>query len=551
MANDNQDFLKEMEALRLDFHKRLVTELEQLVEYREKNDSQLVDLNTIKELYGASHKLAGSALTFGYKDTGILLRSFENYLDQALCGGNQIDPGEMRSRLLELAPAVSLPVTNSSQVEDARKPASEPAEELHRSEDIRIFILEDDPSTSEMLKLGLSSFGYIVSTFTSISALCDRALVNPPDGLIFDKTESSFIGNELDSVTKTLREHGLSDIPVIVISPNDDFDEKLLAARNQVASFLAKPVNIPALESSLDYLLQQNLRSPYRVLLVDDDAYTLEHHRLMLERWGIVARTLVNPEKTLEVIEEFHPDLLIFDLHMPLCTGIELAEVVRYHTQLVHIPIIFLSSERNESRQLLAMMTGGDDFIVKPVAEDSFVTTIKSRAQRARKLAELMTRDSLTGLLKHTEIKERLSHEFARAQRNKALVSVAMIDIDLFKKVNDTYGHQTGDVVISTLAHLLRRGLRTTDLVGRYGGEEYMVVLPDTDSANAITKLDSLRTEFEKIVFRHKNDEFTCSFSGGVCSSDLGSNVDDFIEQADRALYSAKEQGRNLIIAAK
>ncbi len=550
MANDNQEFLKEMESLRLDFHKRLLRELEQMVAYRSKSDTQLCDLTTIKELYDASHKLAGSALTFGYKDTGILLRSFENFLDQALCGGNQIEPSQMRLKLHELAPAVSLPSTDEIEVEDARTPTSEPVEALHRNEDISIYILEDETSTSEALKLGLSSFGYVVTTFSDIAALCEHALVSPPDGLIFDKSEKSSLGNKLDLVSKSLRENGLGDIPLIVISPNDDFNEKLLAARNGVASFLAKPVSIPDLESSLDYVLQQNLRSPYRVLLVDDDAYTLEHHRLMLERWGIVARTLVDPAQTLELIDEFHPDLLIFDLHMPLCTGIELAEVVRYHTQLVHIPIIFLSSERNESRQLVAMMTGGDDFIVKPVVEDNFVTTIKSRAQRARKLAELMTRDSLTGLLKHTEIKERLSYEFARAQRQQSVVSVAMIDIDHFKKVNDTYGHQTGDVVIATLAHLIKRGLRTTDLVGRYGGEEYMVVLPDTDTDNALTKLNLLRVEFEKIVFRHKDEEFTCSFSGGVCSSDLVNNVDDFVEQSDRALYSAKEQGRNQIIAA-
>ncbi|MGJ8688213.1 MAG: diguanylate cyclase [Gammaproteobacteria bacterium] len=551
MANDNQDFHKEMEILRNDFHQRLIAELERIIAYRALSDEKLCDTATVKELLAASHKLAGSSLTFGYKDTGILLRSFEHLLSHAIAGDKSLDPSQMRLKLGELAPAISLPSTVNKEVENARHTPSEPEETLHRNEDICICILEDDAATSETLKLGLSSFGYKVSTFTDIEALCDRARATPPDALIFNKSASSIIENSLDNTVETLRERGLNDIPMIVISPADGFQEKLLAARNGVAAFLVKPVSIPALESSLDYLLQQNLRSPYRVLLVDDDIYTLEHHRLMLERRGIMAHALADPEKTLDVIEDFHPDLLIFDLHMPLCTGIELAEIVRYQSQLVHIPIIFLSSERNENRQLLAMKTGGDDFIVKPVVEDNFVTTIKSRAQRARKLAELMTRDSLTGLLKHTEIKERLNHEYARARRNKAIVSVAMIDIDHFKKVNDTYGHQAGDVVIATLAHLLRRGLRTTDLVGRYGGEEYMVVLPDTNTQSAMTKLDSLRAEFETIVFRHKNEEFTCSFSGGVCSSDITKSVDEFVELSDRALYRAKAKGRNCIIDAK
>ena len=268
----------------------------------------------------------------------------------------------------------------------------------------------------------------------------------------------------------------------------------------------------------------------------------------MLDKWGIMAHALSDPSKILDVIEEFQPDLMIFDLHMPSCTGVELAEVVRFHTHWIHIPIIFLSSERNEGRQISAMMTGGDDFIVKPVVEENFVATIMSRAQRARQLAELMTRDSLTGLLKHTEIKERLGHEYSRAGRNKSVVSVAMLDIDKFKRVNDNYGHQTGDVVIATLAHLLRRGLRATDIIGRYGGEEYLVVLPDTDAKKAAIKLNSLRKEFEKVTFRHKNEVFTSSFSGGICQSDKVKSIDEFLEQADLALYRAKERGRNQIV---
>jgi len=203
-----------------------------------------------------------------------------------------------------------------------------------------------------------------------------------------------------------------------------------------------------------------------------------------------------------------------------------------------------------ERRQIAAMMTGGDDFIVNPVVEESFVATITGRAQRARQLAELMTRDSLTGLLKHPEIKERLGHEYARAGRNKSVLSVAMPDIDKFKRVNDNYEHQTGDVVIATLAHLLHRGLRTTDILGRYGGEEYLVVMPDTDAKNAAIKLNSLRTEFQAVTFRHNDEVFTCSVSGGICQSDQVEGLDEFVEQADKALYRAKERGRNQIVQA-
>lgn len=549
MANEREASIqKEMAKLRNEFHDRLIVELEEFVAYSKLPDQEICRTETLKRLYETSHRLAGSALTFGYSDTGALLRRLEAALDAILNQGAEIDVAALRKKLDVLAPAVSIPAELKHETDSKTSATENSLTTQTLAENVHLYVLENDSETSELLKTGLSSFGYKLSAFTSIDALCEAVSSEEPDGLIVDITKEDIAKQTLASTSRGLRALGAGAIPIIVVSEHDSFAEKLEAARNSVAAFLSKPVNIPALESSLDYVLQPQAKSPYRVLLVDDDVYSMEHHRLMLDKWGIMAQALSEPAKILDVIEEFQPDLMIFDLHMPSCTGVELAEVVRYHTHWIHIPIIFLSSERNEDRQISAMKTGGDDFIVKPVVEESFVSIIMSRAQRARQLAELMTRDSLTGLLKHTEIKERLGHEYSRARRNKSVASVAMLDIDKFKRVNDTYGHQTGDVVIATLAHLLRRGLRATDILGRYGGEEYLVLLPDTDAKNAAIKLNLLRQEFEKVEFRHKNEMFTVSFSGGICQSDKVKSIDEFLEQADLALYRAKERGRNQIV---
>lgn len=480
-SKPNDSIAAEMAKLRNEFHQRLLVELEEFVTHASLSDQELSRTETLKKLYQASHRLAGSALTFGYSDTGALLRRFESVLDMLVNRGGKIDVDALRRQLNELAPAVAIPPAMSSSADVPQDQSKESAKDRPPVENKHIFVLEDKASENAALRTGLSSFGYKVSVFTEISTLCEAALLEHPDGLIVD-TENSFKADQgMATVARRLREIGKGSVPIILVSQHDSFEEKLEAARNSVVAFLSKPVNIPALESQLDHVLQRHTKSPYRVLLVDDDVYSMEHHRLLLEKWGFMARALADPSKIIETIDEYHPELMIFDLHMPSCTGIELAEVVRFHTNWLHIPILFLSSKRDESRQMTAMMTGGNDFIVKPVVEESFVATIMSRAQRARQLAELMTRDSLTGLLKHTEIKERLAYEFARTQRNGSTLCVAMVDIDKFKRVNDNYGHQTGDVVIATLAHLLRRSLRTTDIVGRYGGEEYLLVMPDTN----------------------------------------------------------------------
>lgn len=551
MANEREASIqKEMAKLRSEFHDRLIAELDEFVAQAALPDHELCRAETLKKLYETSHRLAGSALTFGYSDTGALLRRLEGALDAIVNQGVQINVLALRNQLKVLAPAVAIPAQKSDELATQTSTGEDSSKAQLLAENLLLYVLEDSSTTSELMTTGLSSFGYKVTNFTNIETLCKSALTEPPHGLIVDIEKDSIAEHTLAKVARCLREQGMESIPILVVSEYDAFAEKLEAARSGVVAFLSKPVDIPDLESNLEFVLQPLAKSLYRVLLVDDDVYSMEHHRLMLDKWGIMAHALADPAKILDVIEEFQPDLMIFDLHMPSCTGVELAKVVRFHSHWIHIPIIFLSSEHNESRQITAMMTGGDDFIVKPVVEDSFVATIMSRAQRARQLAELMSRDSLTGLLKHTEIKERLGHEYARAGRNNSVVSVAMLDIDKFKRVNDNYGHQTGDVVIATLAHLLRRGLRTTDIIGRYGGEEYLVVLPDTDAKNAAIKLNSLRKEFEKVKFRHKAEEFICTFSGGICTSDLAHNVDEFVEQADKALYRAKERGRNQIVQA-
>lgn len=553
MSSNSETLQQEMAALRQQYHENLSDEIATLLQHSTLPALENLEQSLLSQLRDTAHRLAGSALTFGYEQIGMALRELEATLEGTLAG-QQRSAERIRKALEQVqsaaAMAVSMPATLQPRIAPETAPVVADDFANRRPENLHLYVLEDDPSTSDMLKFGLSSFGYRVTTFVDIKRLTEAALRDHPDGLIIDTEYSSFSDPNLAAAANAMQENGMDSIPILVVSQNSGFMEKLHAARHGVVAFLNKPVSIPALESSLEGVMQHQTRSPYRVLLIDDDVFSMEHHRIMLETWGIVARCLANPADVMTVIDDFKPDLLIIDLNMPLCNGIELAKVIRFHKHWIHIPIIFLSGEQNAQRQLVAMKTGGDDFIVKPVVERHFVAMILMRANRARQLAELMIRDSLTGLFKHTEIKDRLSHELARARRNKTTVSVAMLDIDKFKRINDTYGHQTGDTVIATLAHLLRRALRTTDIVGRYGGEEYMVVMPDSDDANAIRKIDLLRREFEAIAFHHKDLEFHCSFSGGVCDSRSSDDIDLLIEKADMALYQAKARGRNQILGA-
>jgi diguanylate cyclase (GGDEF)-like protein len=165
-------------------------------------------------------------------------------------------------------------------------------------------------------------------------------------------------------------------------------------------------------------------------------------------------------------------------------------------------------------------------------------------------LRSFMVRDSLTGLLNHTAIKDQLDGEVAWARRQKKPLSFAMVDIDHFKKVNDTYGHPVGDRVIKSLSRLLKQRLRSSDLVGRYGGEEFAVVLVDADGPTAMKVLDTIRDDFSQLRHLGEGTEFPVTFSCGIADVSQFPDATRLSDAADKALYKAKHAGRNCVMLA-
>jgi diguanylate cyclase (GGDEF)-like protein len=201
-------------------------------------------------------------------------------------------------------------------------------------------------------------------------------------------------------------------------------------------------------------------------------------------------------------------------------------------------------------KQLEAMRLGGDDYMIKPITPNHLISAVTSRVQRSRTLRSFMVRDSLTGLFNHTTTKTNLEIELARAVRNQSPLAFAILDIDRFKLVNDTYGHPTGDRVLKSVARLLRERLRQSDIIGRYGGEEFAVVLVGTDGPTAVTVLDQIRAGLAQIRQQADGEVFTVTFSCGIaCFADFP-DAPKLTEAADKALYAAKRGGRNQVVLA-
>jgi len=408
-----------------------------------------------------------------------------------------------------------------------------------------VILFLNDPVFSRKLSLQINQFGYKAHTCSSITEVREY-LEDDLAGAII--TETGLLRKKMGLSEEISELRTRFSIPLVFISDTGNFGIRLQAIRTGGDFFLLKPVNIMELVEALDMITGRKKSEPYRVLIVDDEEKMALYHSIILKKAGMETTTIDNPEKIFESLVEFNPDLILMDMYMPLCTGQELARLIRQMKAYHSIPIVYLSAERDRDIQLHAMKVGGDDFLTKPVEPDHLVSSVTTRAERMRTLRSLMERDSLTGLLNHRRLKEELDISTARYAREQGEFAFVMIDIDHFKSVNDRYGHASGDTVIVSLSRLLQQRLRKSDIIGRYGGEEFAVILHNTNGRAAKEIMDDIREGFGRIIFAKDETDFTVTFSAGIASFPEHQDPNRLISHADQALYQAKKLGRNRII---
>jgi len=338
---------------------------------------------------------------------------------------------------------------------------------------------------------------------------------------------------------------------VVFVSDRDDFATRLRAVRAGGSAFFSPPVDISVVIDRVDGLRGAGTNEPYHILIIDDDPEQVSHTALILQQAGMITSVVSDPAQVVSVMIESRPELILMDLYMPGCDGLELTRIIRQQDSFVAVPIVFTSVENDREKQLAAIGCGADDFLVKPIKPEHLIKAVSLRAERTRSMRYFMERDSLTGLLNHSNLKGSLGLEMQRANRIGREMSFAMIDLDRFKHVNDVYGHYSGDRVLKSLARLLQQRLRKTDVIGRYGGEEFAVILFDVGTAPAKLLLDSIRESFALIRHRAGEDEFTVTFSCGIAGFPACADALSIAEAADSALYRAKDSGRNKVVLAE
>ena len=514
-----------------------------------------------------AHKLAGSSLTLGYIQIGMASRALENSFRDAaehiVSIGEETGPGQMTSagrRHTDLLALLGHYVDALRQaVGDRHREEIESLPDItmkmqHSRQNTRsrqvVYLVDDDPIQAEELKLQIGYFGYTVRTFMQMSGLYAALERETPAIILMDIILPEVEMSGIESIL-ALKKKEAESPPVIFISTRTDMPARLQAVRAGGRAYFTKPVNIGKLIDAIDCLLKDSRTIPYRVLVVDDVAFTAYMTAYYLEEAGMETTIVTDPLTMIDVMTEFNPELILLDVYMPGCTGLELAEIIRQMDVFLSIPIVFLSAETDRHKQLHAIGIGGDDFLTKPIMPDCLVSAVTARVERYRQLRALMVRDSLTGTFNHSTVNDSLCQELARAVRQNTRLVFAMIDLDHFKLVNDTHGHAAGDRALRSLVHLLNKRLRNQDVVGRYGGDEFAVVFPNMTGPVALKILDEVREDFARILHQNLEDEFSVTFSCGIAEYPRFTTLGQVSEAADKALYRAKEMGRNQVVLAE
>lgn len=405
-----------------------------------------------------------------------------------------------------------------------------------------------EDSDIEHLTLQMEHFGYVIQTIPNVQNLSQECIRRRVTAVMVSMDTQSNHPKFVEEIER-IKE---AQINWIASSSDDSFHTRLLTVRYGALTFLRHPLSPWTLVDVLDRSLEKrdNARD-MKVLVVEDSFLTRNFIKKTLSEAGIEVILLMDPTLVLQSIKDHHPDMILLDFYMTECSGLEIAQIIRQHDQFVSIPIVYLSSETNTDIHLNALDKGGDDFLMKPIDPQTLTSMVISKIQRYQMMRKLMLHDSLTGLLNHTRVKQQLDTLMFKVVTEKSLLTFAMVDIDHFKKVNDTYGHPVGDRVIKTLARLLKQRLTHSDIVGRYGGEEFAVIMYGVTPARAYEILNTIREDFSRIYHYHDGGVFNSTYSCGLASSLYFKTPADITAAADAALYESKRNGRNQITIAE
>lgn len=395
----------------------------------------------------------------------------------------------------------------------------------------------------------LQSHNYAVQVFNNAADACNAAPWERPQAVISNVDASLDPGRRLeimDDMTFILDYRPR----FIFLTDSSDVETRIDAARHQVDAYFRKPVNQHHLSSALNSLLHGGKDERLRILLASSGPNCGLQWEERFARQGFEVRHVTKPDALVGELAGFRPELILIEAVAPDEECFNLVRLVRLDETYFNTPVVILTDDSDASLHVRALQAGADDFIARADDPDQLVSGITRRVRRFRRLVNMILFDPLTGTISREAFLDRVPSELATIKRNGGSACLAMIDLDKFKSINDTHGHLAGDAALRQVSGALKQRLRRSDVVGRYAGDEFIVLLPSTTLENGYKVLDGIRESLGSSPVQIEGKDINVTLSIGVVGVDQTTelSVNGLIARADALLYQAKRSGRNAVV---
>jgi diguanylate cyclase (GGDEF)-like protein len=424
-----------------------------------------------------------------------------------------------------------------------------------------LLVIDNDLPWAQLLAEEAISWGFQAQIATDLETVQQILATGSINVILLDLSFPNDTSS-LEFLATTHRQY--PNIPVVTLTAAETFEQRVEASRLGIQYFLLKPITPTQVLTTVTQVLHQTNQPAARVLIVDDDPELLKLLSSLLKPCGYQVTLLREPQRFWQVLEQTAPDLLILDIEFcepihrdrpdgettaPTLSGIELCQVIRSDLRWNRLPVLFLSAHTELETVQRGFAVGADDFLSKPVSALDLLTRVRTRLKQ-RNLWEIADIDELTGVSLRRKAQQDLTGLIRLAQRQQQPFTLALLDLDHFKQVNDRYGHDAGDQVLRYLGRLLHQSFRQEDVVGRWGGEEFIVGLYGMTKKEGSIRLREVLDRLRQYVFLAQNQvSFRVTFSAGVAQSPTdGDELQTLYHCADRALYRAKAVGRNRVL---
>ncbi len=414
----------------------------------------------------------------------------------------------------------------------------------------KILIAESDKSYSRQMVDALHKHfpGLIIHVCGNAKELFEYAGKNEYDLIVADLLLPDSKGEHIEKLVD-------AGEAVIVTTGNDDLNNKRKIFNYDIVDYIIKSEN-ERFEYLVNLLNRLERNRGKKVLVVEDSEIFRKFFGKMLSRQQLHVLEVKDGVEALKVIDNEVIDLVISDYVMPKMDGLSLLIEIRKRASMLKLPFIAVSSYNDNGEVANFLRHGANDFLKKPFGKEELVWRINNTldlADTLRKEHEYTVKDRLTGLYNRYYLDEIAPRLLAVAERYEDQpLSLVILDIDHFKKINDTYGHLTGDKVLKSVADILRKKIRNSDTIVRFGGEEFLILMPSTDIRRAYVAAEKLKSAIKENKIELKDGKsISVTISAGVAQFKKGMSLDDLIKCADEALYKAKSNGRNCVEIAK